>query len=90
MDEARAALSRAQEVGAETGAPTEYRIAAARLSDAQAALNARNSAQAARLAREATIDAQLAEASVLAARARGRSTIGAEVDQLRDAIRAQN
>ncbi len=90
MDDARAALSRAQEVGAETSAPTEYRAAASRLAEAQATLDAGNSAHAARLAREAAVDARLAEASVLAARARARLALRAEVDRLRSEIGTQN
>ena len=83
---AEAAVERAREVGAEQGAPTQFRAATSRLGQAQDALAAGERAQAARLAREAAVDGRLAEATVLAARARTRLALSAEVRALREAI----
>ena len=86
IEAAEQAVERAREVGAERGAPTEFRAATSRLGQAQDALAAGERAQAARLGREAAVDGRLAEATVLAARARLRLALSAEVRALREAI----
>ena len=86
IEAAEQAIERAREVGAERGAPTEFRAATSRLGQAQDALAAGERAQAARLGREAAVDGRLAEATVLAARARLRLALSAEVRALREAI----
>ena len=83
LDVARDAVERAREVGAERGAPTEWRAATSHLLQAEVALSDGDAQRAVRFAREASIDGRLAEATVLASRARARTAVAREVRQLR-------
>jgi hypothetical protein len=70
LDDARAAIARAEAAGAERDAPVELRFARDKLGRAQAAADAKDGRQAAALAQQAEADAELALARSRHARAR--------------------
>jgi hypothetical protein len=70
VDDARAAVARAREAGAEALAPVDLRMAEDRLVRAEAALAAEDYKAALPLARQAGVDAELALANARHARAR--------------------
>ena len=70
LDDARAAIARAQAAGAERDAPVELRFAREKLTRAQAAAAEKDGKQAASLAQQAQADAELALARSRNARAR--------------------